>query len=881
MIKPGYRRFPLLHRILHVSFLAAFLLCAFSAVHAQSPPTALVSINRFGNGSGNQPVFNNALSVSANGRYVAFVSEATNLAANDNNDAIDVFVRDRLTGQTILVSVNAAGTGTADGFSRAPTITPDGRFVVFISAASNLVTDDAALLIHEDVYIRDLQLGTTKLVSRNFAGTGRGNGASGWFDPLGISDDGRHVVFTSSATDLTAIPDSNDQQDVFVRDLQTNTTKLVSVNKNGAGSGNNASNVGVITPNGRFVAFISQARDLTAIDTPFGQVFIRDLQTNTTKLVTPNFSGTGASNGGADPASERNLAISNDGRFVAFMSDSSNLVPNDTGSTRDVFVRDTQLETTFMVNVAKDGLPPTTGNSGRFAMTPDGRYVTFVSGSDTLVDNDSNQQQDVFVRDLQTNTTTLISVNQSGVAGGNGDTDGFFVSFFVRPSISDDGRYVSFASSTANLTSTPDTNNSLDIFVRDRQTSTTILASKNFSGSSSADRGAGAALISHDGSTVSYFSGSTDLVGYDTNGGIQDLFAFLNIEQPGQVRFKFAVNDAVENGSPATVTVSKIGPPGSIVTVAYSTSDGTAISGADYTPASGTLTFGPTETEKTFSVSALNDSLDENDETVILKLSSVNGIVPFGEPAIAVVRIVDDDPPPTVQINDAIVEEGDSGSTIAVFTISLSAASGKTVNVTIATQAGTATPGVDFGGGSLLLTYLPGQTVKQVAVFVVGDTAVEGIEHFFVNLVNPVNTTISDGQGVGTIIDDDALVLLTDANSQRAIALNSLTQVAEPFSISNDFTFSSDHLTRISLFAIGFRLNPGQNDAASVTATAEDIRGGVHPLAVEFAGDIPGFNWLTQIVLKLDPSITFPNDVKIKITYLGTTSNTVTVAVKP
>ncbi len=871
----------MLYQIPRVPFLTALLVFAFSAVHAQSPPTALVSLNRFGNGSGNQPALNNALNISANGRYVAFVSDATNLAANDNNNASDVFVRDRLMGQTIPVSVNAAGTGTADQFSRAPTITPDGRFVVFISAASNLVTDDAALLIHEDVYIRDLQLGTTKLVSRNFAGTGRGNVASGTFDPLGISDDGRYVVFTSFATDLTAIPDNNSQPDVFVRDLQTNTTKLVSVNKNGTGPGNDASTVGVITPDGRFVAFISESRDLTAIDTPFGQVFVRDLQTNTTKLVTPNFSGTGASNGGADPASERNLAISDDGRFVAFMSDSNNLVPNDNGSTRDVFLRDTQLETTLMVSVGKDGLPPTTGNSGRFAMTPDGRYVTFVSGSDTLVNNDSNQQQDVFLRDLQTNTTTLISVNQSGVAGGNGTADGFFVSSFVRPAISDDGRYVSFASSAANLTSTPDTNSSLDVFVRDRQTSTTILASKNFSGLSSADRGAGAALISQDGSVVCYFSGSTDLVGYDTNGGIQDLFAFLNIEQPGQVRFKLAVNDAGENENSATITVSKIGPPGSTVTVAYSTSDGTAISGIDYTPASGTLTFGPTETEKTFVISALNDSLDENDETVILKLSNVNGSVPFGEPAIAVVRIVDEDPPPTVQINDVTVEEGDSSSKLAVFTISLSAASGRTVNVTVATQAGTATPGQDFGGGSLLLTYLPGQTVKQVAVIVAGDTAVEGIEHFFVNLVNPVNTTIIDGQGVGTIVDDDALVLLTDANSQRALALNSLTQAAEPFSISNDFTVSSDHLTRISLFAIGMKLNSGENVAASVTATAEDIRGGVHPLTVEFAGDVPGFNWLTQIVVKLNPSITFPNDVKIRIRYLETTSNVVTVAVEP
>ena len=138
--------------------------------------------------------------------------------------------------------------------------------------------------------------------------------------------------------------------------------------------------------------------------------------------------------------------------------------------------------------------------------------------------------------------------------------------------------------------------------------------------------------------------------------------------------------------------------------------------------------------------------------------------MPFGEPAIAVVRIVDDDRSPTVEINDVIVEEGESGSTSAGFTVRLSAASAKTINVTATTQAGTATPGQDFGAGSVVLTYLPGQTSKQIVVFVAGDITVEGIEHFFVNLVNPVNTTIADGQGAGSIIDDDALVLLMDAH---------------------------------------------------------------------------------------------------------------------
>lgn len=866
-----------------IAFCMALLSCALTPVHAQGPPTALVSMNRLNTGSGNNAALtlHNALSVSANGRYVAFVSDATDLAVNDNNNGSDVFVRDRLSGQTILVSVNAAGTGTANQRSTAPTITSDGRFVVFISPASDLVTDDAASLIHEDVYIRDLQLGVTKLVSRNFAGTARGNGTSGFFDPLGISDDGRYVVFTSTSTDLTATPDNNNQQDVFVRDTQTNTTKLISINQSGTGTGNNVSNLAVITPDGRFVAFTSQARDLIPLDIGFRrQVFVRDLQTNTTKLVTRNRLGTAGGNGDVDPGVERNLAISDDGRFIAYTSDASDMVANDTGSTRDLFVTDTQLETTSLVNINKDGLPPTSGTSGRFAMTPDGRHIAFISGADNLVNNDTNQQQDVFVRDLQTNTTTLISVNQSGNAAGTiGSIDSFFINFFAKLSISNDGRYVSFAISANNLTATPDSNGSLDVFVRDRQTSTTTLVSKNFSGSSSGNGGSSAALITRDGNTIFYYSLASDLVAYDAN-GFQDLFAYVNVEQPGQVRFKFAATDANENGGSATVSVIRLGPTGSTITVSYSTGNGTAISGTDFTPASGTLVFGPADMEKTFVVSSLNDSTDENDETVILRLSDISGGVPLGEPAIAVVRIVDDDPPPTITISDVSVIEGDDGFTSAIFEVKLSSASAKLVSAIISTEAGTASTSVDFGAGFATANFFPGETLRLGVAFVRGDLAIENTEHFFINITNPSNVVIADGQSVVTIVDDDALLLFTN-DSQRAIALNSLTQTAESFSISNDFTVNADRLTRISLFAIGMKLNTGENAAASVTATAEDSQGTVHPLTVEFAADVPGFNWLTQVVVKLNPQITTPGDVKIKINWMGQSSNTVLVALKP
>jgi Calx-beta domain/WD40-like Beta Propeller Repeat len=855
------------------------------AAQAQSPPTGLISVNRFGNGSGNQAALNNALSFSADGRYVAFVSDATDLTANDTNNSSDVFVRDRQTGQTILVSVNAAGTGPGDQYSRAPTITSDGRYVAFISASSNLVMDDAATLIHEDVYVRDLQLGSTTLVSRNFAGTARGNSTSGWYDPLGISADGRFVVFSSSATDLVATPDNNIQTDVFVRDLQTHTTRLISINRNGTASGNYVSDGGVITPDGRFVAFLSQSRDLIAMDIGFRrQVFLRELETGITKLVSVNRTNTSGGNGDTDPSHlEHDLSISADGRFVAFVSDASDLVNGDTNFTQDVFVRDTQLGVTQLGSINTSGNAG--GNSGQISLTPDGHFITFVSGADDLVSNDANQQQDVFIRDLQTNSTSLVSVNRTGVAAGTGDSSTFFLLSYARPSLSDDGRYISFTSKAADLISGKDTNGgnsgaSLpDVFVRDRQAGITNLVSINNSGTDSGNGTSAYSAITHDGRSIFYFSGAADLVGYDSNGGVQDLFVFLNVQQTGQVRFKTAVTNAAESGGAATVTVSLTGPLNTPASVNFGTTDGTATSGADYTSTSGTLSFAPGETEKTFAVPIIDDSLNEDDETLVLKLTSPSSNLLLGEPSTAVLKIIDDDPLPTIAIDDVTVGEGDSGTTNAVFRITLSAATGRTVTVPISTQPGTATSGTDFRSLSGSLTFPPGQTVRQVAVAVIGDTTIEGTETFFVNLGTPTNALIARGQGVGTIIDDDALILLTEANSQRAIALDSVLFTRDPFPVTNTLNFSSDQRTRIMLFAIGLKLLPGEN-ASAVTATAEDSSGNVSPLSVEFIGEVPSFNWLTQVILKLNDQPT-SGDAKVKITLHSVSSNAVLVGVQP
>jgi hypothetical protein len=235
---------------------------------------------------------------------------------------------------------------------------------------------------------------------------------------------------------------------------------------------------------------------------------------------------------------------------------------------------------------------------------------------------------------------------------------------------------------------------------------------------------------------------------------------------------------------------------------------------------------------------------------------------------------------PSISINDISVPEGDSPDPLIGwdFTISLSAPSTQTVSVFASTQSGTATSDVDFGGGSTIVTFDPGQTSKTLTVYIKGDTLVEGSETYLVNLTNPVNATIAKSQGVGTIIDDDTLLLLNQTGSTRAVALDSVTFVAEPLPIVTARNFSSDQRTRLAVFAIGLKLGNGE-PASAVTATAEDSTGTLKPLTVEFVTPVPNFPWLIQVNLKLTDQIV-PGDVKIRVSLHGQTSNAVLVALK-
>lgn len=234
---------------------------------------------------------------------------------------------------------------------------------------------------------------------------------------------------------------------------------------------------------------------------------------------------------------------------------------------------------------------------------------------------------------------------------------------------------------------------------------------------------------------------------------------------------------------------------------------------------------------------------------------------------------------PTVRINDITVTELDSGLFQRDFEVTLSAASNKAVSVMVSTQAGSATSNADFGAGSTFVNFQPGQTSLPLGILINGDTLVEGTEEFFVNLSNPINVTIADGQGVGTIVDDDTLLLLTLQASQRAVALDSVLFTKESLPIINTLNFSSDNRTRVALFTVGLKLSAGET-ASAVSATAEDSQGVVRPLTVEFVGRIPNFDWISQVVVRMNDQISVPGDVKIKISLHGATSNTVLISAK-
>lgn len=455
--------------------------------------TKLVSVNLAGTGGGNGNSFPAGLST--NGQFALFESAASDLAANDTNNANDVFLRDMVNGVTRLVSVATNG-ASGNGASDDPTLTPDGRYVAFASAASNLVPNDTNDI--PDVFVRDMQLGTTTLASAGATATGAGSLSAA----PEITPDGRYVAFYSTAANL--VPGVTTGGEIYVRDLQTGTTTWASTNARAiSGFGTNGFCYNqAISDDGQSVAFEISSSNASGIATN-GFILRYHLQTGLTDIVATN----AACPMGAVP-NKRSLNMTPDGRFIAYVA-----VINSTTTTSSVYLWDGQTGTQILVSGnLTNGI-----TSGANVYWPDvdssGRYVVFYS-TDTNFVPQGGSRGGIFLRDVQAGTTTLVSVDTNGA--------NLPVNSTAVPSLSADGGSVAFESPWANLDGR---NLNCDVFVRDLANPASELISVHAPKLASVTPNGSCFLwpgsVSADGRYVAFSSWANNLAPNDTNGCLE------------------------------------------------------------------------------------------------------------------------------------------------------------------------------------------------------------------------------------------------------------------------------------------------------------------------------------------------------------------------
>lgn len=467
--------------------------------------TRLISENYAHTGTGNSATI--AYVVSANERYVAFSSSASNLITNDLNGTwADIFRLDRETGQLDLVTVNHSGSGSANFPSLEPLISADGRYVAFTSAATDLVASGGGL----GVYIRDMEAGQTTAVSVDGQGIVRAGNS------LALSADGRYVAFTSGVVNLLpGFPISN-RKNLYVRDTWASVTKLVSVNRSNTADGNGTSGYSQdslpavsLSSDGRYLAFLSDATDLVqSAIAPGVNLFVRDLALDTTSVVNSNFPE------GVVLRNPRPPVISANGRYLAYAATPIYQAPA-ANCVQSIIVYDLQTSTNTIVSRNRDGAGCGNSLSLEPAISADGRFVAFTSFATDLVPaGDTNNSYDIYVRDLQLGVTRLVSANRWATNGGNGNS--------TAPSISADGRFVSFTTFATDLTATLDKNAQQDVVLRDQQSGSSRLVSA--AGPTRAGNSASLqSWVSSNGEFVIFCSSASDLLGVDENGA-QDLY---------------------------------------------------------------------------------------------------------------------------------------------------------------------------------------------------------------------------------------------------------------------------------------------------------------------------------------------------------------------
>jgi len=393
-------------------------------------------------------------SVSADGRYVAFESDASNLAAGDTADYADVYLLDRLTGEITWISEPAMAPnpliGAWDGNNVGSAISADGAYVAFVSCSGTLaglaapdIPADANIMA--DVYVYEVATGDLTRLTNQGVELGIIWGAPS------ISDDGRYVAFTYRDTMAPPGPGGFIWYGISVIDRQSGVRETVTIGLDDLPP-DGMSMEPSISGDGRYVTFLSMATNLIPDDTGgFADVFLADRQTDTIVRVSQAADGTeGNYGGGAGPA------ISADGAFVAFQSSSTNLVPGQTIGGTNIYVYEVATGAVELISASAGG-DPADWNCETPAISSDGRYVAFVSGAENLVAGDTNEDDDIFRVDRQTGAIERVSVTDAG-AQVEGDSS--------EPTVSGSGSIVVYRSLSADLVA-GDANAVQDIFLAD------------------------------------------------------------------------------------------------------------------------------------------------------------------------------------------------------------------------------------------------------------------------------------------------------------------------------------------------------------------------------------------------------------------------------
>jgi Tol biopolymer transport system component len=615
------------------------------------------------------------------------------------------------------------------------------------------------------------------------------------FSSPAVSADGRYVAFDSFAGNLVgSAPDGA----VFVRDTNAGTTTVASLKANG--TTDDAADTPAISGDGRYVAFVTDSTGLvTGGNGNFYQVYVRDRTTGTTVRASTKPNGAQGTDDSGHPS------LSSDGRYLAFESDSPGLVAGDSNQWTDVFVRDRVTGTIKRVSLTSTGAEADIGGDSP-TISGDGRYVAF-SAYNRMTPDDTNDVQDVFVRDTVANTTTLVSKPTGGGSANLSSSD---------PVISADGKSVAFVTSATNMDGTTDDNGADDVFVRSLANSTTTRVTRNASGGL-AHGAASAPTISGDGRFVAYESTAGDAVSDDTN-GVTDAFVFdrnssatsrISTDQLGQqlakggtfpvlsangafvtfatespvtglgasswrqlyVRLTVPLNPSslpevsVGNASVAegntktrqvrfTVTLSK--PSAAPTSVSYATFPGSATT-ADYTAKSGVVTVPAGATTANIPIAVKGDTAAEANETFSLVLAAPQGATL--RRSIGTGTITDDDPSAgaatRVAIGNASLVEGNAGTRTLRFAVTASIPKPTAITVSYGTQAVTAGAG-DYTGKSGSITIPANSASGVITISVASDTTVEASETFRIKLTAvSAGASIQFGTGTGTILDDD------------------------------------------------------------------------------------------------------------------------------